>query len=193
MSKERQNLKSRGEQKEKLSSQSVITSGEWTGGVPWQFIVTPPEGLPALELCTAAFCVVTFQGKLVIVEHVSRGFELPGGHVNPDEEIANTVEREVLEEIGASIRSPRYFGYKRVSPPEPIPHRDDPTSFYPFPNSYVPYFYAEAVELFDTELTSDVRGVKVVTFAEAKAHFAPGHNHHHIVQHLITTGAIEVQ
>lgn len=193
MSKERKVRNSSDEKKEKKSSQNIITRGEWAGGIPWEFLSTPIAQLPSQELCTAAFCVVTFQGKLVIVEHVSRGFELPGGHVNLDEEIAKTVEREVLEEVGASIRSPQYFGFKRVSPPEPIPHRDNPALFYPFPHSYVPYFYAEAVELFDTQLTSDVKGVKVVTFAEAKALFAPGHNHHHIVEHLINAGTIEVK
>jgi 8-oxo-dGTP pyrophosphatase MutT (NUDIX family) len=186
-------LNSSGEEKKEEMPQTLITRGEWAGGIPWEFFATTEETPPAQELCTTAFCVVTFQGKLVIVEHAKRGFELPGGHINLDEEIVKTVEREVLEEVGASIRSPQYFGYKRVSPPLPIPHRDDPGKFYPFPHSYVPYFYAEAIEVFETQLASDVKSVRVVPFAEAKALFAPGHNHQHIVQHLISTGAVEVE
>jgi 8-oxo-dGTP pyrophosphatase MutT (NUDIX family) len=176
------------------SIQRVVTQGEWAGGIPWQFFAAfPNESIPAHELCTAAFCVVTYHNRLVIVEHVSRGFELPGGHIDPDEAIANTVEREVREEVGARINSPQFFGYKRVSPPAPIPHRDNPNLFYPFPHSYVPYFYAEAIELFNIPLASDVKQVKIVSLDEAKSLFAPGHNHHHIVEDLIKQKAITLK
>lgn len=169
----------------------LITSGEWAGGITWDFFSCQSNReMPELSLCTAAFCVVTYQGKLLIVEHANRGFELPGGHVDPEEQLSLTVQREVLEEVGARILSPEYFGYKRVSPPKPIPHRDDPTKYYPFPHSFVPYFVAEAVELFDIPLASDVKGTKLVTFEEAAQLFAPGHNHDKIVrQALIYKGA----
>jgi 8-oxo-dGTP diphosphatase len=170
-----------------------ITSGIWTGGITWDFFgVKEGAILPELELCTAGFCIVTYRGKLVIVEHKTRGFELPGGHVNPSESLEDTVRREIWEEVGAKITSPQYFGYKRVSPPVPVPHRDDPTKFYPFPHSYVPYFIAEAVEMTGTELTPDVVYVHLATLEEAYALFAADHNHDQIVRYALQDRTVEV-
>lgn len=187
----RQKQKDQMTTKDNASQEHIITTGEWAGGVPWQFIASKDqESLPTLEDCTAAFCVVTYKEKLVIVEHKKRGWELPGGHIDLDEAVSKTVEREVREEVGASIQPPQYFGYKKVFPKERVPHRDKPGMFYPFPHSYVPYFYAEAIELFNIPLADDVIAVRTVSFQEAQLLFTAGQNHHAIVEYLLQKGAI---
>src|SRR6185369_17452034 len=146
------------------SPELVVTEGRW-GEVPWQFVVNGPE--PEAALCTAAFCIVTYQGKLVLVEHNSRGYEFTGGHVDPDEDIGTTVTREVGEEARATIDHPQFFGYKKVSPLEPIPHRDKQGEFYPFPHSYVPYYFAEATSLEDIAPAADIKSIRLATYEEA--------------------------
>lgn len=174
--------------------QTVLVAGEWKGGVPWQFIVTKSHEAPPLpELCTAAFCIVTYQNKILLIKHANRGFEFPGGHINPEEDLLATIKREVLEEAGAVIPQPTFFGYKKVSPQTPIAHRDKPETFYPFPHSYVPYYHSEARELFPVERNQEIHEILLATWTEAEKLLAPGHSHQVILQHLIASGAITVK
>ncbi|GEM_PF-2935269 len=197
MSREKKNPVVQGDLAETARTQPlpfILMNGEWQDGTPWQFVATPSsENFPNPSLCTAAFCVVTYQEKLVVVEHTKRGIELPGGHVDPDEEIPRTVEREVLEESGARVLQPTFFGYKKVSPANPIPHRDDQSKFYPFPHSFVPYYFCEAAEMLNVPLAADVKAVHLVTLQEARQLFTPGQNHHVIIQHLLQQGVIRLQ
>lgn len=175
---------------QKKVAPDVITQGKW-GEVPWQFVVDTNQ--PDISLCSAAFCIVTYQGKLVLVEHGFRGYEFTGGHVDPNEEIATTVAREVREESRAVIAEPKYFGYKKVSPTHPIPHRDNPNDFYPFPHSYVPYYFADASELLENEVfTSDIKSVRLVTYEEALQLLQPGHNHEKILDYLVQNQLINI-
>src|SRR3972149_11794246 len=105
----------------RIFPEAIVTEGKW-GEVPWQFVVNTQE--PSIELCTAVFCIVTYQGKLVLVEHNTRGHEFTGGHVDPNEEISATVAREGRGEGRAVISKPQFFGYKKGFPKETIPHRD---------------------------------------------------------------------
>jgi 8-oxo-dGTP pyrophosphatase MutT (NUDIX family) len=169
----------------------IVTEGKW-GDVPWQFVAT--EQQPPSELCTAAFCILIDGDKLILVEHSSRGYEFTGGHIDHDEDIAQTVSREVSEESKAIIDAPTFFGYKKVSPAEPIPLRDDPSRFYPFPHSYVPYYFARVIRFSDdVELAQDVKAVRSATYDEACKLLEPGHNHDKILSYLLDMGLISLQ
>ncbi len=74
----------------------------------------------------------------------------------------------------------------------PIPHRDKEGAFYPFPYSYVPYYYAEASEILDLKLAPDIIGIQFVNFNEAKRMLAPGHNHDKILEYLIKSRSINI-
>lgn len=173
-----------------VESKIILTQGKW-GDTPWEFVID--SSMPEPSLCTATFCIVTYQKRVVLVEHSKRGFEFAGGHIDPHESCHITVKREVLEESGAVINNLNHFGYKKVSPPEPVSHRDNPHLVYPYPHSYVPYFYAEADELLlNHPLTDDVKGIYLATFAEAKVLLAANHNHEVILNHLVESGVIEI-
>ena len=166
-----------------MTTKTLVTQGNWNN-IPWQFMAD--SVMPDLTLSTAAFCIVTFQGKLVLVEHHSRGFEFSGGHVDPEENILDTVIREVREESRAIITNPIFFGYKQISPAEPIPHRDKPGHFYPFPHSYIHYYWAEASHLDESEpLAADVKSVRLADYEEALQLLEPGHNHDKILDFLV--------
>lgn len=168
----------------------VLTEGVWDENTPWKFIVSNKE--PPPDLCTAAFCVAVSDGKILLVQQRDRDWELPGGHIDEGEEIEGALIRETLEESGAVVENLRMFGYKLVLPSSPVPHRETPGKFYPFPRSYVPYYYAQATEILNVRLSPDVIGSRVVSFNEAKTMLSPGHNHDKILEHLVTTNLIHV-
>lgn len=168
----------------------VLTEAKWDDNTPWKFIVSKEK--PDSNLCTAGFCVTLHHGALLLIQNKNRGWEIPGGHIDEGEEIEQALTREVLEETGAIIENPQMFGYKIVLPVSPIPHRDKKGSFYPFPRSFVPYYYAEASEILDIKLAPDVIGIKFANFNEAKSMLAPGHNHDKILEHLIKSRLINI-
>lgn len=171
-------------------SEMVIAEGKW-GETPWKFIASTE--VPDLDLCTAAFCIVTYQGRLVLVEHASRGYEFTGGHVDQNESILDAVVREVREEGCAVIREPRLFGYKKVSPEQPIPHRDNTGGFYPFPHSYTPYYHAEALELLDNDHMSDIKGIRLAEYQEALSLLQPTQKHNLLLDYLMTNKLITLK
>jgi 8-oxo-dGTP pyrophosphatase MutT (NUDIX family) len=168
----------------------LLTEAKWDDNTQWKFIVSKKN--PDPNLCTAAFCVTSHNGGLLLVNNRKRGWEIPGGHIDEGEEIEQALLREVMEESGAVIENPQMFGYKIVLPVSPIPHRDKKGSFYPFPHSYVPYYFAEALEILDLKLAPDVVSNKVVNFNDAKRMLAPGHNHDKILEYLIKSGSINI-
>jgi 8-oxo-dGTP pyrophosphatase MutT (NUDIX family) len=169
----------------------VIATGMW-GDVPWEFIVSPQE--PDPQLCDAAFCVVTYQGKVVLTEHKTRGYEFTGGHIEPGESIATAAIREVREEGGAIIDAPRFFGYKKVSPSQPMPHRSVPGRYYPFPHSFVPYYFSEASGLLEgTGLPEDITSVRLASHNEALELLQPDQNHDKILNYLSTNRLIVIE
>lgn len=168
----------------------VLTEAKWDDNTPWKFIVSKEK--PDSNLCTAGFCVTSHHGALLLIQNKNRGWEIPGGHIDEGEEIEQALTREVLEETGAIIENPQMFGYKIVLPVSPIPHRDKKGSFYPFPRSFVPYYYAEASEILDLKLAPDAIGIKFVNFNEAKSMLAPGHNHDKILEYLIKSRLINI-
>lgn len=169
----------------------VLTEGSWDANTPWKFVVSGNKPNP--RLCTAAFCVVSHEGKLLLVQNKTRSWELPGGHIDEGESIEAALIRETLEESGAVIESLTIFGYKVVLPKSPIPYRDKPGQSYPFPISYVPYYYAEATDILATTLAPDVISARLVRLHEAKTLFAKGHNHDKIVEYLVNSGSINLK
>lgn len=168
----------------------VLTEATWEDSAPWKFIVSKEK--PDSNLCTAAFCVTSHHGALLLIQNRKRGWEIPGGHIDEGEETEQALIREVMEETGAVIENPQMFGYKIVLPVSPIPHRDKKGSYYPFPHSFVPYYFAEASEILDLKLAPDVIGIKSVKFNEAKSMLAPGHNHDKILKYLIKSRLINI-
>lgn len=171
--------------------EEVITAGAW-GEVPWQFIVSPQE--PDPELCEAAFCIVTCQGKVVLVEHETRGYEFTGGHIEPGEDAIAAAIREAREEGGVAIKDPRFFGYKKISPPTPMKHRDDPRRYYPFPHSYVPYYFASAPHIVkDPRLPADIVSIRLASYTESLELLQADQNHDKILTYLVASKLIVLE
>lgn len=174
-----------------LDREFVLTEGVWEEGVAWRFVISKKK--PDPSLCTATFCVVVHQEKLILVRQKNRGWELPGGHLDDGEELEKGTIREVLEETGAAIENPQFFGFKEITPSSSVAHRDKPGEFYPFPNSYVTYFFAEATEVIGINTTEEIVEVAKVGFKKASEILARGHSHDKIIGYLKKSGRIKIQ
>lgn len=61
-------------------------------------------------------CLIHDEERYLLQDRVSedwKGYTLPGGHVEPGESIVEAVIREMKEETGLDVRSPRLCGVKQ--------------------------------------------------------------------------------
>ena len=64
----------------------------------------------------ANLCLISDGDRILLQNRVKRdwqGYTLPGGHVEPEESIVEAVIREIYEETGLTIRSPKLCGVKQ--------------------------------------------------------------------------------
>ena len=99
--------------------------------------------MPDIALCTAVFCLAVLTDTTqVVLARNHRGWEMLGGHIEPNETIEQAMIRECLEEGGYTPEHYQLFGYRKIITTNPVPHNQVPGGFYPFPHSYIPYFVA---------------------------------------------------
>ncbi|MGW2083219.1 NUDIX hydrolase [Streptomyces sp. NPDC001939] len=119
-----------------------------TGSAPWIPVphlmeVVRADFHPPQHLTTAAFALVSeAQGRLLLT-HVNlpgRGWDVPGGHIDPGEDPRGAAVREINEETGFPVPAEALtlLGWQRFTlrekPPASYP--------YPFPVSYTLMFTA---------------------------------------------------
>ena len=59
--------------------------------------------LPPAQAVTAVFALGVKDGKMVLIDDEERGWDIPGGHVEPGETLDQALRREVREEAGCEI------------------------------------------------------------------------------------------
>ncbi|HSX35472.1 MAG TPA: NUDIX domain-containing protein [Patescibacteria group bacterium] len=75
------------------------------------FTATVPPALPV-----SAVKVYVFRGNdLLLANIASRGWDLPGGHIEANETPEQALTRELKEETGASIESSKLIGYLKIT------------------------------------------------------------------------------
>jgi 8-oxo-dGTP diphosphatase len=74
---------------------------EFPGALPNQNIILTKTCL--IEEANCVLIIAFYKGKLVLVRHHSRGWELPGGNREEGESIIQTVIREMYEEAGGEL------------------------------------------------------------------------------------------
>jgi ADP-ribose pyrophosphatase YjhB (NUDIX family) len=114
-----------------------ILSGAWSEHVNWEFYLS--SFLPSTNLTTAVFVLPLVKAKIILTKNI-RGWELPGGHLEKNETIAQALKREVFEEIGMHVSRFIVFGYRKIiaTRPQLNPQKNP----YPYPVSYIPHFLA---------------------------------------------------
>lgn len=59
--------------------------------------------------------ICRYREKWLLTNHKERGFEFPGGKIEPCESARKAVSREVFEETGGIIETFRYIGFYQVT------------------------------------------------------------------------------
>ena len=77
---------------------------------------------PPVEWVTSVRCVVLWRGRVLVVQGHHHHHILPGGRREPGESLAETAQREVLEETGWQIGQLQMIGFRHFCHLTPKPH-----------------------------------------------------------------------
>jgi 8-oxo-dGTP pyrophosphatase MutT (NUDIX family) len=150
------------------NNRTLIDTGTWVWGdesVQWE--LHSSATIPELDKCTAAFCVAITQDK-ILLEREERGWGMLGGHIDVGESIEQALERECLEEGGFTIKDPILFGYRKIIATKPVNH-PNPAMAYPFPISYIAYYYATNDKALSKPTEQEVLEVKSFTIGKIRS------------------------
>ena len=129
--------------------------------IPWlplpnEIALILDDQLPPLPAITSALALA-FDGERILMTNLrQRGWDIPGGHLDPGETPEMAMRREVMEEAGAVLTEVQLLGYQRIRLLGQVPagYR------YPHPDSYQILYLARVAELVafaSTEETSQRR------------------------------------
>ncbi|HSX01742.1 MAG TPA: NUDIX hydrolase [Candidatus Saccharimonadia bacterium] len=121
--------------------EKLIITGNWGENVSWELYEA--SGLPPAELCTAVMCVAIANEKIVLACS-ERGWGMLGGHIEDGETLDAALRREALEEGGFIIRQHKLFAVRKIT--AKIQASQRPGKSYPFPVSYMTYYWATTDE-----------------------------------------------
>lgn len=120
--------------------------------------------LPPLEVITTAF-VFAFEDERLVMSHlVKRGWDIPGGHIEPGETPEEAARRELYEETGTRVGLLQLFGYQHmhVSGPRPDGYK------YPYPEGYQVFYLARVTVLEEFSSTFESHGRGLFSPIEAR-------------------------
>lgn len=99
--------------------------------------------LPPVSLISTALGLFFAGDRLLMTRLHSRGWDIPGGHVEPGETPEQTVRRETYEETGARLAQIAVFSHQKL-----IVHAPKPLSYhYPHPISYQVFYWGRIAAL----------------------------------------------
>ncbi len=143
----------------------AIISGSWDDNQTWKLY--QDDKMPDPSLCTAVYCLAILpHTKQVVLTRNYRGWEMLGGHLEPNETIEQALIRECLEEGGFMPESFRLFGHRKITSKKPVPHNQKAGSFYPFPHGYMPHFIATSTLPLQTPSGAEILESKAFSFDE---------------------------
>ncbi len=101
------------------------------------------ENLPPRHLITSAVALAFHEGTFLMTNLHQRGWDIPGGHIDPGETPEETMRREVMEEAAVELGPMRLFGYQRIRLLGEVPagYR------YPAPASYQVFYIGQVTTI----------------------------------------------
>lgn len=102
---------------------------EW-GPIRAEFIQL--NSAPPLDLIANVNLVPRVGDKWVLLQHTNDAWDFPGGTLEPGETYMDTLQRELLEEAGANLRSFQILGAWHCTSMAAQPYREH----MPYPESY---------------------------------------------------------
>ncbi|WP_161606326.1 NUDIX domain-containing protein [Microlunatus speluncae] len=110
--------------------------------VPHRIDLVRSAAHPPAELITCGFVVATELGgriAMTFIDRPGRGWDIPGGHLDPGESAAEAALRELAEETGLrlDLAALRLLGWTRITR-----EQRPPEDRYPYPVSFMVFFAA---------------------------------------------------
>ncbi len=121
--------------------------------------------LPHTELIHTSFVLAFADDRLLQTHLMKRGWDLPGGHVEPGESPEEAARREVYEETSARLGPLHLLGYQhlRLLCPRPASYQAS------YPDSYQVFYWAHVTSLDTFTPTGETRGAALFAPADAQA------------------------
>lgn len=93
---------------------SVALKGKWDRNISWEFYVS--ETLPEDAPCNVVYCLAVIKHTdQIVLTRIGRGWEMLGGHIEPNETLHDALVRECMEEGGYSPETFELFGYSKIT------------------------------------------------------------------------------
>lgn len=119
--------------------------------------------LPPGEQTTAAFIFLFREDSILLTNLNSRGWDLPGGHIEAGETAFDAMKRELQEETGAIFGYAELIGYEQL-----IIRAPRPTNYaYPYPESYLAFYWGRIEGRAEVEANAETSGTGFFTYSEA--------------------------
>ncbi|MCB9156661.1 MAG: NUDIX domain-containing protein [Caldilineaceae bacterium] len=142
---------------------NMQTNIEWLP-MPNQYQLVLDDQMPPAQLITAALGLIFDGNRFLMTQLTSRGWDIPGGHIEPGETPEQTVCREIWEETRVHVRNLSLLGYDKFVIQAPKP----PGYKYPHPISYQLFYWGHVDRLEPFVATEEALARRL--FAPDEAH-----------------------
>lgn len=113
--------------------------------LPNEIALILADQLPPISAITSALALA-FDGERILMTNLrQRGWDIPGGHMEPGETPEAAMRREVMEEAGALLTDVQLLGYQRIRLLGQVPDGYR----YPYPDSYQILYLARVADLIE--------------------------------------------
>lgn len=123
------------------------------------------ENFPNLDLITFTFWVIFWEENKIWITKNHRGWELPGWHIEPGEDLETSLNRELKEELWVETWDYKLVWYKKITNFKKTKNRN--WLFYPFPNSYIVFFIWKSLSEKKYSFCKDTIDSKLCSLEEA--------------------------
>ncbi len=122
------------------------------------------DRLPPRPLITSALALIFHEGKFLMTNLRQRGWDIPGGHIDPGETPAETVRREVLEEAAVTLETVCPLGYQQIRLLGDVPDGYR----YPHPDSYQLFYIGHIAQILPFAPTAEATARHFFTLEAAR-------------------------